>query len=268
MNLEKLLDCKDEKPFDNIVANGGYCGIFRKIACIGDSLSSGEFESLMFDKPGYHDYYEYSWGQYMARDIGCEVYNFSKGGMSAREYMQTFAREKGFFEDKYKSQAYIIALGVNDVNLIINGDLEFGDENDACIDDYAKNKPTFAGFYGAIISKYKEIEPKAKFFLMTMPKDSQDEQRNALHDKHRQLMYKFAEMFDNCYVLDFRKYAPEHDEEFRGKFNLGGHLNAAGYRLTALMVESYIDYIIRSNFEDFKQIGFVGTPYHHSGDKW
>lgn len=45
-------------------------------------------------------------------------------------------------------------------------------------------------------------------------------------------------------------------------------MNAAGYRLTALMVESYIDYIIRNNPEDFKQIGFVGTPVHNANAKW
>ena len=35
------------------------------------------------------------------------------------------------------------------------------------------------------------------------------------------------------------------------------------YRLTALMVESYIDYIIRNNPEDFKQVSFIGTPYYY-----
>ena len=41
-----------------------------------------------------------------------------------------------------------------------------------------------------------------------------------------------------------------------------------GYRLTALMIESYIDWIIRNNMEDFKQIGFVGTPYYNENEKW
>ena len=36
-----------EKPLDQLILNGGFCGIFRTIACIGDSLSSGEFESLI-----------------------------------------------------------------------------------------------------------------------------------------------------------------------------------------------------------------------------
>jgi len=32
-----------------------------------------------------------------------------------------------------------------------------------------------------------------------------------------------------------------------------------GYLLTATMTLSYIDYIIRHNMDDFKQIGFIGT---------
>lgn len=40
----------NEKPFDNIIRDGGFTRIFRTIGCIGDSLSSGEFESM--DKAG------------------------------------------------------------------------------------------------------------------------------------------------------------------------------------------------------------------------
>ncbi len=39
MNLDLFFPCDpDEKPLDNPVTDGGYCGIFRTIACIGDSL--------------------------------------------------------------------------------------------------------------------------------------------------------------------------------------------------------------------------------------
>ncbi|MBO7519286.1 MAG: SGNH/GDSL hydrolase family protein, partial [Clostridia bacterium] len=81
MNIEELLNAKDERPLDNIVFDGGYARVFRTRGCIGDSLSSGEYES--FDengKTGYHDYFEYSWGQYMARNAGIKVFNFSRGG--------------------------------------------------------------------------------------------------------------------------------------------------------------------------------------------
>ena len=65
-------------------------------------------------------------------------------------------------------------------------------------------------------------------------------------------------MFTNVYIIDLRKYAPVYDEEIRSKFFLGGHMNAAGYLFTAKLIVSYIDYIIRHNFEDFSKIGFVG----------
>ena len=78
MDLSKFTANKGEKPLDKIAVNGGLCGIFRKIACIGDSLSSGEFESFENGKRGYHDYYDYSWGQFLAQDTGSEVLNLSR----------------------------------------------------------------------------------------------------------------------------------------------------------------------------------------------
>lgn len=262
MDLSKFLATEGEKPLDNIVSNGGFCGIFRTIACIGDSLSSGEMESMMNGEKGYHDYFEYSWGQFLARDAGCKVYNFSRGGMSAKEYYTSFADESGFWDEKYKSQAYIIALGVNDVTCSLKFGAEFGD-----LVDIDKETDTFISYYTRIIKRYKEIQPKAKFFLMTMPDDMYEE-RNSLCEKHSELLYAIAEKLENCYVLDFRRYAPVYDEEFKRNFYLGGHLNAMGYRLTALMVESYIDYIIRNNPDDFKQVGFVGTDYYNETEKW
>ena len=79
MNIYEYINgTENEKPLDRIVTDGGFCGIFRTIGCIGDSLSSGEFESLNADgTKGYHDFYDYSWGQYIGRACGSKVYNFS-----------------------------------------------------------------------------------------------------------------------------------------------------------------------------------------------
>ena len=86
MNVLEYISLEEnEKPLDRIVTDGGFCSIFRTIACIGDSLSSGEFESK--DESGntrYHDFYDYSWGQFLARSTGSKVYNFSRGGMTAK----------------------------------------------------------------------------------------------------------------------------------------------------------------------------------------
>lgn len=269
MDIKKYMAVENEKPLDNIVTNGGFCGIFRKIACVGDSLSSGEFESRMNGVTGWHDYYDYSWGQYLARDAGCTVYNFSKGGMSAKWYCESFAEENDFWNIEKRCQAYIMALGVNDISQIIGGEYELGTIDDIDTADYKNNAGTFAGWYAQIIQRYQENQPKAKFFLMMMPYEPQsDDKRKDLYKKHNELIHRMAELFDNCYVLDFCKYAPDYDDEFKKNFYLAGHLNAAGYRLTALMVESYIDYIIRHNPEDFKQVGFIGTPFFNEDSKW
>ena len=73
------------------------------------------------------------------------------------------------------------------------------------------------------------------------------------------LIYKIAEKFGNCYVIDLYKYGPDYNEEFGANFNLLGHLNPMGYILTAQLIDSYIDYIIRHNPKDFAQVGFINS---------
>ncbi len=257
-----------EKPLDNLVSDGGFCGIFRTIGCVGDSLASGEFESMKDDgEKGYHDCYEYSWGQYIARACGNTVYNFSMGGMNARMFVNSFGGKIGFYDKSKVCQAYIIALGVNDMKSVENEaeDSTFGTIDDINFEDSTKNADTFVGNYARIVQDIKQMQPKARIFLMTMPRK---ENEYPIADKHREFLHELSNLFEYVYVLDFRKYAPIYDAEFRRKYYLGGHMNAMGYMLTAKYVMSYIDYIIRNNMEDFSQIGFVGTPFYNCSEKW
>ena len=118
-----------------------------------------------------------------------------------------------------------------------------------------------------IISRVREISPKSRIFLVTMPRGL-DEVRNQKAQAVAALLHQIAEAVPFTYVIDLNRYAPVYDAEFRKHFYLGGHLNASGYLLTAKMIASYIDYIIRNNHEDFCQIGFVGTPFHNINHKW
>ena len=256
MNWENLLYNSDEKPLDRLVEGYSYTSIFRTIAFIGDSLSSGEFEAC--DEQGnksYYDMFEYSWGQYIARKNGLKAYNFSRGGMTAREYLDSFAEANGFWNEDKKCQAYVIALGVNDV---YNGGLEVGGVDDIDPDNYRNNKPTFIGNYAQIISRYKQISPDAKFFFVTFPND--DVRGTQLQKEETiKALYDLTEVFSNSYVLDINKYGPVYDDKFREKFFLYGHMDPMGYIFTASIIDSYIDYIIRKNPDDFKNIAFVNT---------
>ena len=46
---------------------------------------------------------------------------------------------------------------------------------------------------------------------------------------------------------------------FVGYYAWINHMNPSGYIFTARLIDSYTDYIVRHNPEDFKNIGFVGT---------
>lgn len=260
MNIYEYMSVgEDEKPLDRIVTDGGFTAIFRSIACIGDSLASGEFESKDSEgKTNYHDCYDYSWGQFIARSTGATVYNFSKGGMTAKEYIETFADKMNFWDEGKRAQAYIIALGVND---LFHRGFELGSVNDINKDDPSKNAPTFAGYYGAIIQKIKKLQPRAKIFLVSIPRQANEKDetiRKPLHD----FIEDLTKFFDRTYHVDLYTYAPLEDEAYKAKFRLG-HMTPTGYVLTARMIESYIDYIIRKNPDDFSQVGFIGTDLYY-----
>ncbi len=249
---------ENEQPLDRLVEGYSNTAIFRTMVFVGDSLSSGEFESV--NNEGIHshiDRYEHSWGQHIARHNGLKAYNFSRGGMTALEYMTSFADESGFWNPDYAADAYVIALGAND---LLNRGFEIGSIKDVYPQDYRLNKETVAGYFGQIISRYKEIQPRAKFFLVTMTREGVE--KDKLKAAHASLMYDMAELFDNTYVIDLYKYAPVYDEEFKKRFNLYSHQNPAGYIFTAKLIDSYIDYIIRKYPEDFSRVGFIGTDLY------
>lgn len=245
----------DEQPLDNLVSDGGFCGIFRTIACVGDSLSSGEYELVTPDGARhYNDMFEYSWGQYMARMAGCKVYNFSRGGMTAKEYMESFGEANNFFDPEKAAQAYIFALGCND---ILNISQAPGSLDDIHDDDPSKNADTFAGWMGRLVARYKEIAPDAKFFFVTMPMENLPS--DPLRRAQGEIMYMLAEHYSNSYVIDLAKYMPVYDQDFKDKFFLEGHMNPMGYLLTGKVMVSYIDYIIRHDLDNFKHVGYINT---------
>ncbi len=266
----------ENNPIENLIYHGGYTAIFRRMGFIGDSLSSGEFESK--DENGkidWYDMYEYSWGQYIARRCGLKAFNFSVGGMTAKKFRtENFAFHSGFLDRQKVCPAYVIALGANDMYQLKEGDeYGFGTIDDVDFNDYKNNKFSFVGDYCRIIQQIREMEPKARIFVMTMPREpASNEEMKSLserQDKHAEFLNSLPKYFEFLYVLDFRKYAPVYDDDFKKKFYLAGHLNPMGYMWTADAVCTYIDYIIRNNMDDFKQVAFIGKGgVHNVSEKW
>lgn len=251
---------------ENIKRDGGMMNIFRSVGCIGDSLSSGEFEFDSNGETGYWDCYEYSWGKQIERVTGIEITNFSRGGLTAYQIYKEADEKSGptenitqLFDSGSMKQCYIIALGVNDMNCLHEtypGGIGNA-EQDVVLEDYTKNAQTFIGKYAQIIQRLQSIQPDTKFFIMTMPSDHFDHHKN--YEEVAKELRCLAKKLGNCYVIDLFRHAPKYDEEFRKKYYCGGHMNAMGYVLTAHFVMTYIDHIIQSNMQDFKYVQFIGS---------
>ncbi len=265
---EFFYDNPDEQPLERMVPDGGYCGILRSVALIGDSLDSGEMEIVYPEgKNNYIDKYEYSWFSYFGRVTHNEIRHFCRGGMTTREYVETYANSFSFWDKSKACNAYIITLGINDISHIINGDYEFGSIDDIDLNDYHNNKKTYAGYYGTIIQRYREISPRCRIFMAISLQESTPT-RLPYIQKQQELLRQLAKLFDLTYVMDFFQYGPVIDEAFEKKFHLNGHMSPAGYLLKGRLFTSYIDYVIRHNLDDFAQIAMLGAPIHDPKYVW
>ena len=263
----------EQHILDTLRYDGGMTAIFRKIGCIGDSLSSGEFEHDQKGIKGFWDCYDYSWGKFMERTLGNQVTIFAKGGLTAYhlykdadEGTSTVQEINHLFDPQYLQQAYIIALGVND--LVGEGALEklyggeIGDpQKDICLTDYQKNAGSFVGVYAKIILRLQQMQPDAKFFLVSMPND-QEENFAPRCPVHLKVLKEMAQVLPNCYVIDLYHHAPPYDAAFREKYFIGGHMNAMGYRQTSYYIMTYINWIIENQPKDFAAVSYIGSPYH------
>ena len=240
-----------ENPIATVSQQPGWCSIIHRWGFIGDSLCSGEHEYLRQDgSKVYHDMYEYSWGQRMVAAIGGAVgYNFSQGGETAKGWIEhfwdyPFNRNADISAKAHPCQAYIIALGVNDRKKTVPGNAL----TDIHLEDYTKNADTFAGNYGGIIQRVRSLCPKAPIFVVTIPNKYPGPEFSAQ-------IRAMATLFENVYVLDLERYAPDSTTpEFTARYFMGGHLNAAGYQYVAWMFLTYIDWIIDHNMEAFSGI--------------
>lgn len=260
-------------PLRKIIPDGGLTAIFRTVGFIGDSLSSGEHESTNEDgSKGFNDYYEYSWGQFIARKCGLTAYNFSRGGLTAKSFLQEYNPTNDCFVQEKACQAYCIALGVNDTTRLC-GKIEysngFGEWSDVDWQNCENNGDSFIGYYVKIIQKLRQLQPKCRIFVVTPCRERPlNSERKYYYEKISAFLRELANKLNYVYVIDLMKYAPTYNKRFGKKYYCGGHMSAAGYKFTADMISTYIDWIIRHNVADFTQVGFIGKDVHNAHEKW
>ena len=258
---EKLKRLTDESnPLSNLLENGGCTNIFKKISCIGDSLTEGVFEYTEGGEVKYagkpQGLEPYSYPTQLARMTGATVNNYGVGGATAKSWLET-TECSNCFKNENKAQAYIIALGTNDTDYSGNVDTDIDLKN------YSNNADTFVGNYAKIIQKCLELQPKAKVFVVTIPKTRTD-YHHAWTTGNSQIK-SIAEKL-GVYVLDVFTYSESHDnpDKYKEHFYTGGHRNAIGYKRTAVEYATYISWLIYNNPNDFKNTHFIEMDYEYT----
>lgn len=242
-------------PIQRIERDFSFGAIFTSFGYVGDSLASGEYNCYKDGVAYHYDAYEYSWGQYLTRWLGVPGVNYTQGGMTAKSWLTNAAHGWPVAKDEPKN-AYIIALGVNDTNSISVGNYT----TDIDLANYENNADTFAGNYAGIIQRLKSISPRAKFFLLTMPKRN-DATTDPVWESYNVQIRAMASVFADVYVLDLYNFAPIFGGEWAVRYNNKFHLCAPGYLYLAFLISSYIDWIVRDKIQEFKEVGLYGTTY-------
>ncbi len=239
------------EPLESISDVTGMLDIFLHVGCIGDSLASGESYWNDGGTTQGADFYQYSWGQYLARKTGNKYYNWSKGGLSTKMWLTSeYATE--CFDGQHLCEAYIIGLGQNDANY----NYTIGTSADIDLTNYNNNADTFYGSYGKIIQKIKEVQPQAKIFVVTDPNTSTN------NKGYNTPIRDMATIFENVYVVDLQMYALKYMQSPVLIAQLrGGHFNAYGYKVFSMMIANYIDWIVTHDYTEFTQVELIGTGH-------
>lgn len=266
---------------NTLIQDGGSLAIFKSIGVIGDSFSAGTTvyyeqadEQSSQEQSSYHEY-DISWPAFLQLKTGRPVYNFSKGGQAARDFLSNAASTAAnnehphMFNDADKvCQAYFIALTHNDKNYCKRNwqaqgyssedamvEAYVGSEDDIDFEDKANNASTFYGYYAKIIQSIKEKAPHAKIFTVVSKLES-------TYPLFNKAIRRMAALFTNIYTVDMPEYFPGNPSGTWHYTN--GHGNAMGYREYCDEVSTVADWIIRHNRSKFKYTAMINGPYDSS----
>ncbi|MCI7601921.1 MAG: SGNH/GDSL hydrolase family protein [Mollicutes bacterium] len=261
--LEEVIKYDDNSnPLAIISHDGGMTNIFKSIGCIGDSLTFGGTEWDTYGSEQIDNYFSYP--SQLQRMLGNKVINMGWSGATAtnnddayKHYhdwitVQDYPQNRWLSEEN-KCQAYIIALGTNDIGYYgsFDGDIST-DINEL---DCTLNAKTSVGGYARIIQSIKTLQPRAKIFCVTLPYTRHDKSTlDNANGKIKAIANKFG-----CYVIDLQSYYVKQDEveEFKRKYYYKGHLNCLGYLNLSRVYATYIDWIIRNNPNDFYDVPII-----------
>ena len=232
-----------------------YLSCFLNVGVIGDSFASGCTKVKNQNDEGvFVDFYNHSWPQYLARKLGTNYTNYSRGGATTTSFITNTAYGLPKIvadAETNPCELYLIGLGINDSwNLSTLG----------TVDDIGTESATYYGRYSKIIETIKELHPTCVIMCMTMPTVSPATNRTAYNGAIEDIVEYYSSQ--KVYLIDcanINQYNSQLWEQYRN-----GHLDALGYSLSADILHEAINDVIYNNLEDFKDIESINTEYSYT----
>ena len=240
-----VLTYKDEDTYKAIlrseVFNGGYnsFAIFRKFCVIGDSLSVGVTNYP--DGTSTSRAIAYSWGQFIARKYGSICVNCGYSGATAESWLTDPLGLTELNKPSSKSQAYIIALGANELLANIGSPETINDTT------------TFYGAYKAIYDAIRTNNADAIVFMTTLGSNwgNYEEVNEAIE-------WLVTNVGDsNTFLLDlYNKYFDYFNTD-PITTTRNGHFYPNGYNLISNVLCHALDSVICDNQDTFAYVSKI-----------
>lgn len=220
------------------------CKIFKKVVCCGDSYTSGYIDlgGGVFSNTNE----QFAWPHYMQTLTGNEYVNCSASGATVLSW-PTDPRGLPKATAAGNTQAYIIGLGLNDVNSVsLGSSTDIGDQNPT----------TYYGGLAKIVRDLNALNPNAKIFINTMPITG------GSYDSFNQAIRDVVSAYENIYpvfLIDLVDYIYIYKNSILVADAMNGHYTAIGYEqfaeIYAYILSNYINQHI-SDFQDVFDIPF------------
>lgn len=241
--IEAVEDDNIVTPITDVKQDGGYSNVLRKCGIIGDSLSCGALDTGNTARDNWE---EYSWAKFMSRRTGCDLVKLGQGGLQVSNWLSS-PYPTNILDSANICDSYFIMIGHNDQSTLS------GSISDVDTSDLSQSADTTYGKLGKIVGKCKQANPKAKIFFITYPLIMCE--NTGINTMLREVCNKVG-----GYLIDLYAYDKQTDY-----FKDSTHLTPFGYYTWSVEIMSYVDYIMRNNMADFRDIGYVTKDYTLEG---
>lgn len=262
--IKEKINVDDDNPLSVVKETPGMTAILHRIGVVGASLTNGGHNTTN-GSFGQEAGREYSWPQRLARLCGITCFNFGHGGYWCKYWLDD---NGGYYsavgEPENKCDAYIISFASNDV--YSKSGYYVGTIDDVHVGNERENSSSYYGYLSQIIARCHDVQKRAYLFVLTYPHDFGQTESGGYTQAMRDIVKLYREAGYNIYLIDYAAYGMTVEEATERGFKRGAHYVGAGYQYMTYEICTYIDWIIRHNIEDFKDIAFVRTTAEYVED--